>query len=145
LVESSIPVVASSSRNFQPLWKPNASYLLQKYPNNLTNQNTINPFITLIYYIYFGSISILSILFNIKNTELLLVHSNLFVYSVTGSKYSQNSVCWIWWSVNNFHCLTRLHYIGNSQTVKPTHDAEHVTSFALEHLNRWLKMLFQCI
>lgn len=28
----------------------------------------------------------------------------------------------------------RLHYVGNSQTVKPTHDAEHVTVICFETL-----------
>jgi len=52
VVKHSVPLVASSSHNFLPLWKPKASYPLQQCPNNLFAQYKINPFFTLISYVY---------------------------------------------------------------------------------------------
>ena len=59
MVENSVPVVASSSSNFPPFWKPKAFYPLRQYPNNLASQNEINSFFTLISYLYWVHFNII--------------------------------------------------------------------------------------
>jgi hypothetical protein len=59
MVERSTPVVAGWSRNFQTLRQPNAHYLLQKYLKNISSQNKINPFLTLISYLYWARFNII--------------------------------------------------------------------------------------